>query len=110
MCHHPAKLLALLLISRTNYHVIDIYLAYKQITIANFSEKSMIFFPDLESIRNKEISKAFIPCSWGLLNSIEHHRELVYMDGVHVILEARGLLHAHLLLGCPIEKALFTSI
>jgi hypothetical protein len=27
--HHPAKLLTRLLISRTKYYVIDIYLAYK---------------------------------------------------------------------------------
>jgi hypothetical protein len=38
-------------------------LAYKQITISSISEKSRISFPDLESIRNKETSKAFIPCS-----------------------------------------------
>jgi hypothetical protein len=83
------------LISRTKYYVIDIYLAYKQITIARLSEKSRIISPDLESIRNKEISKTFISCSWGLLKSIKHLRELVYMFGVPIILEARGLLHVH---------------
>jgi hypothetical protein len=85
-------------------------LAYKQITIASLSKKSRISFPDLERIRNKEISKAFIPCSWGLLKSIERLRELVYMVGLPVILEARGFLHVHFLLDWPIEEALFTSI
>jgi hypothetical protein len=66
--HYPAKLFTRLLISRTKYYVIDIYLAYKQITITSLSKKSRIRFPDLESIGNEKISKAFIPCSWSLLN------------------------------------------
>jgi hypothetical protein len=40
--HHPAKLLTRLLISRTKYNVIDIYLAYKTITIASLSKESRI--------------------------------------------------------------------
>jgi hypothetical protein len=36
--HHPAKLLTRLLISRTKYDVIDVYLAYKKITITSLSE------------------------------------------------------------------------
>jgi hypothetical protein len=72
------------------FGVLHIYLAYKQITIASLSEKSRISFLGLESIRNKEISKTFIPCSWGLLKSIERLRELVYMAGVPVILKAMG--------------------
>jgi hypothetical protein len=103
--HNLAKLFTRLLISRTKYYVIDIYLAYKQITIASLSKKSWISFPDLESIRNKEVSKAFIPFSWGLLKAIEHLRELVHMVGVPVILKARGLFHVHLILDCPIEKS-----
>jgi hypothetical protein len=58
--HHPAKLLTRLLVSRTKYCVIDIYLAYKQITIISLSEKSRICFPYLESIRNKKVCKTFI--------------------------------------------------
>jgi hypothetical protein len=54
LSHNPAKLFTRLLISRTKYYVIDIYLAYKQITIASLSKKIWISFPDLESIRNKE--------------------------------------------------------
>jgi hypothetical protein len=38
-------------------------LAYEKITIASLSKESRISFPNLESISNKEISKAFIPCS-----------------------------------------------
>jgi hypothetical protein len=88
--HHPAKLLTRLLVSRTKYYVININLANKKITITSLCEKSGIDFPNLESIRNKKISKAFIPCSWGLLKSIERLRELIYMVGIPVILKARG--------------------
>jgi hypothetical protein len=52
--HHPAKLLTGLLISRTKYNVIDIYLAYKKITITSLSKESRISFPNLESIRNEK--------------------------------------------------------
>jgi hypothetical protein len=48
--HHTTKLLTRLLISRTKYYVIHIYLAYKQVTITSLSEKSWISFPNLESI------------------------------------------------------------
>jgi hypothetical protein len=73
-------------------------LAYKKITIASLSKESRISFPNLESIRNEKISKAFIPCSWGLLESIERLRELVDMVGIPIILKARGLFHIHFLL------------
>ena len=65
-------------------------MAHKQITIASLSKKSRISFPDLESIRNEKISKAFAPRSWSLLKPIEHLRELINMVGIPVILEARG--------------------
>jgi hypothetical protein len=110
MFHHPAKLLTRILISRTKHYVIDKYLAYKQITIASLCKKSRISFPDLESIRNKKISKAFIPCSWGFLKSIERLRELLHMVGVPVILEARSCpTYTSSLIG-PLRKALFMSI
>jgi hypothetical protein len=80
-------------------------LAYKQITITSVIENNRIRFPVLESIRNKEISKAFILCSCGLLKSIEQLRELVHMVGIPVILKARGLLQIHLLLDWPIEES-----
>jgi hypothetical protein len=109
--HHPTKLFIRLLISRTNNYVIDIYLAYKEITITSLSKESRISFPNLKSIRNKEISKAFIPCSWGLLKSIERFRELVDMVGIPVILKARGLFHIHFLLGWSIkEDALYVHL
>jgi hypothetical protein len=102
--------LTILLISRTKYYVIDIYLAYKQITIISISKKSRISFPNLESTRNKKISKEFIPCSWSLLKPIERLRELVDMAGIPVILEARGCsTYTSSLIG-PLRKALFTSI
>jgi hypothetical protein len=103
LSRNPAKPFTRLLISRTKYYVINIYLAYKQITISSLSKKSWISFFDHESIRKNEVSKVFIPCSWGLLKSIERLRELVHMVRVPVILKARGLFHIHLLLDWPIE-------
>jgi hypothetical protein len=103
--HHPAKLLTRLLVSRTKYYVININLANKKITIACLYEKSGIGFPNLESIRNKEISKAFLPCSWGLLKSIERLRELIHVVRIPVILKARGLFHVYLLLDWPVEES-----
>jgi hypothetical protein len=50
--HHPAELLTRLLVSRTKYYVIDIYLAYKKITITSLFKKSGIGFPNLESMSN----------------------------------------------------------
>jgi hypothetical protein len=79
-------------------------LAHKKITITSFGKESRISFPNLESIRNKEISKAFIPCSWGLLKSIECLRELVDVVGIPVILKARGLFHIHFLLDWSIQE------
>jgi hypothetical protein len=103
--HYRAKIFIRLLISRTKFYVIDIYLAYKQITITCFSKESRISFPDLESIGNKKISKAFIPCSWSLLKPIERLRELINMVRIPVILEARGLLHTHIFLDWSIEES-----
>jgi hypothetical protein len=102
--HYPTKLFTRLLISRTKYYVIDIYLAYKQITIISLSKKSKIRFPDLESIRNEKVSKAFIPCSRSLLKSIERLRELIHMIGIVVILKAMRLFHVHFLLDWSIEE------
>jgi hypothetical protein len=102
--HYPAKLFTRLLISRTKYYVIDIYLEYKQVTITSLSEKSRIRFPNLESIRNEKVSKAFLPCSWSLLKSIERLRELIHMVVIPVILKARGLFHIHLLLDWSVEE------
>jgi hypothetical protein len=108
--HYPAKLLTRFLISRAKYYVINIYLAYKQITVVGLSEKSRIGFPDLESIRNKKISKSFIPCSWGLLKPIERLREVIDIVEIPVILEVRGCsTYTSSLIG-PLRKALFTSI
>ena len=84
--------------------MINIYLACKQITIASLSKKSRISFPDLESIRNEKISKAFVPRSWSLLKPIECLRELIDMVGLPVILEARGLFHVYLLLDWSIKE------
>jgi hypothetical protein len=102
--HHPTELLTSLLISRIKYHVIDIYLAYKQITITSLSKESRISFPNLESVRNKKISKAFIPCSWGLLKSIERLIEPIDVVRIPIILEDRGLFHIYFFLDWSIEE------
>jgi hypothetical protein len=46
-------------------------LAYKQIFCNSFSKECRISFSDFEAISDKEISQAFIPCSWGLLEPIK---------------------------------------
>jgi hypothetical protein len=79
-------------------------LAYKQITITSLSKYSRIGFSNLESIRNKKISKAFISYSWGLVKSIERLREPVDVVGIPIILEARGLFHINILLDWSIEE------
>jgi hypothetical protein len=52
-------------------------LAYKQVIFKSFSKESRIGLSDFEAISDKEISKAFIPCSWGLLEPIKRLRELI---------------------------------
>jgi hypothetical protein len=52
--HHLAKLLTILLISITKYNVIDIYLAYKKITIVSLSKKSRISFPNLKALEMRK--------------------------------------------------------
>jgi hypothetical protein len=79
-------------------------LAYKEITITSLSKESRISFPNLESVRNKGITKAFILCTWGLLKSIERLREPVDVVRIPVILEARGLFHIHFLLDWSIKE------
>jgi hypothetical protein len=54
LCHHPAKLLTRLLISRTKYYVIDINLAHKKITITSLCKKIGIGFPTLKSLAIKK--------------------------------------------------------
>jgi hypothetical protein len=79
-------------------------LLYKQISITSLSKESRISIPNLESIGNKKISKAVIPCSWGMLKSIERLREPVDVVRIPVILEARGLFHIYFLLDWSIEE------
>jgi hypothetical protein len=52
LCHHPAKLLTRLFVSRTKYYAIDINLAHKEISITSLCKKSGIGFPNLEGISN----------------------------------------------------------
>jgi hypothetical protein len=57
--HYPAKLFTRLLISRTKYYAIDIYLANKHITITSLSKKSGIRFPDLELEMRKSLRHSY---------------------------------------------------
>jgi hypothetical protein len=45
-----------------------------------------------------------MPCSWCLLKPIERLRELIYMIRIHVVLEARWLLHVDFLLDQSIKE------
>jgi hypothetical protein len=69
--HYPTKLFTRLLVSRSEYNIININLAYKQVLCNSFSEEGRIGFTDFEAISDKKISQAFIPCSWGLLEPIK---------------------------------------
>jgi hypothetical protein len=68
---NPTKLFTSIFVSRPKYDIININLAYKQIFCNVFSKESRIGFTDFEAISDKEISQAFIPCSWGLLEPIK---------------------------------------
>jgi hypothetical protein len=84
------------------------YSSYEPCT--RHSRNLNILFPNLESIGNEKVSKAFIPCSWSFLKPIERLRELINMVGIPVILEAGGCsMYTSSLIG-PLKKALFTSI
>jgi hypothetical protein len=69
--HDPTKLFTSCSVSRPKYDIININLAYKRIFCNSFSKESRIGFADFEAISDKEISQAFIPCSWGLLDPIK---------------------------------------
>jgi hypothetical protein len=69
--HDPTKLFTSRFVSRPKYDIININLAYKQIFCNSFSKECRISFSDFEAISDKEISQAFIPCSWGLLEPIK---------------------------------------
>jgi hypothetical protein len=59
---------------------------------------------DFESISDKEIPKAFIPCSWGLLEPIKRLREFIDMIRVLTIFKAERLLNIDLFFDWSIEE------
>jgi hypothetical protein len=71
LSHDPTKLFTKRIIRTTKYYVIDIYLAYKDISINFVSEKGRIGFAYVKVLFEQEFLKAFIPCSWCLLKPIE---------------------------------------
>jgi hypothetical protein len=80
-------------------------LAYKQIFCNGFSKESRIGLANFEAISDKKISKAFIPCSWGLLEPIKRLREFIYMVRILTIFKARRLLNIDLFLDWSIEES-----
>ena len=77
------------MISNTKYYVIDIYLAHKYIFVDFVSENSRIGFAYFKALFKQEFLKAFIPCSWCLLKSIERLLEFVDMVEELGIFKAR---------------------
>jgi hypothetical protein len=71
----------------------------------NFSGKeSSIGFAYLKALLEKEILKAFIPCSWCLLETIERLTEFVHMIRTLGIFKTRWLLNINFFGEWPIEK------
>jgi hypothetical protein len=81
------------MISTTEYYVINIYLAHKDIFINFASEKSRIGFAYFKALFKQEFLKEFIPCSWCLLKPIERLLEFVDMVRKLGIFETRWLLN-----------------
>jgi hypothetical protein len=69
--HDPTKFFTSSLVSRPKYNIININLAYKQVFSNSFSEASRVCFSIFEAISDKKVSRAFIPCYWGLLEPIK---------------------------------------
>jgi hypothetical protein len=94
--HYFAKLITEEFISRTKYNIINIDLAYKQIFTHFSSEESRVGLTNHKTIFNKEVSKAFMPCSWFLLKPIERLIECIDMVRISFTFKAGWLLHIHL--------------
>jgi hypothetical protein len=107
LCHDPTKLFTCRFVSRPKYNIININLAYKQFIIKCFGKERRIGLTDFEAISNKEISKALIPCSWGLLEPIKRLRELIDMVRILTVFKAGRLLNIDLFLDWSIEEGAF---
>jgi hypothetical protein len=66
-------------------NIININLAYKQVFDNCFSEESRANFFDFETFNNKKVSKAFIPCSWGLFDPIKPLRAYKHVKDTHYL-------------------------
>jgi hypothetical protein len=86
--HYFTKLITKGFVSRTKYNIINIDLAYKQIFIHFSSEESRVGLTNPKTIFNKEVPKAFIPCSWCLLKPIECLMEFIDMVRISFTLVA----------------------
>ena len=92
------------MISTTKYYVINIYLAHKYIFTNFVSEKGRADFAYFKALFKQEFLKAFIPCSWCLLKSIERLLEFVGKVRELGIFKARCLLNIDKFLNRAIEK------
>ena len=102
--YYPTKFLTKSVISTTKYYVIDIYLAHKDIFTNFASEKGRIGFAYFKALFKQEFLKAFIPCSWCLLKTIECLLEFVDMVGELGIFKARWLLNIDKFLNRAVEE------
>jgi hypothetical protein len=71
-------------------------LVYKQIFTHFSSEESRVGLTNPKTIFNKEVHKAFIPCSWCLLKPIERLMKFIDMVRISFTFKAGRLIHIHL--------------
>jgi hypothetical protein len=105
--HNSTKLFTRWLVSRPKYNIVNINLVDKQVFSNCFSEESRVSFSNFEAISDKKVSRAFIPCSWGLLEPIKRLWELINMVRVLTIFNVRRLLNIDLFLDRAIEEGTF---
>jgi hypothetical protein len=104
---NPTKLFTRYFVSRPEYNIINIDLAYKQIIVNSFGKGSMLYFSNFEGICNNKIFQAFISCSQCLLKSIEYPFELIHMRVIFIIFKDMWLLSIHFFFDWPIEESIF---
>jgi hypothetical protein len=107
--HYFAKLITKGFASRIKYNIINLDLAYKQIFTHFSTEESRVGLTNAKTIFNKKAHKAFIPCSWCLLKSIECLMEFIDMVRISFTFKAGWLLPYTSWIG-PFKKVFLTSI
>jgi hypothetical protein len=103
--HYFAKLITKGFVSKTKYNIFNIDLAYKQIITHFSSEESRVDLNNPITVFNKEVPKAFLPCSGCLLKPIERLMEFVDMVKISFTFKARWLLHIHFFFNWTIQES-----